>query len=157
MNISDELIVYMKKEIEANKGMNEERIQLRKLFNSHEELLDATLFFYREMFKRGVMLSRFTKKLKDLGVDTDKLIGDNYMKPMIMGELPDGMQKIIKHQLDIKSGNKKIAYKSGASIEKCVELYTKYQNINRVVEKLEAEGVKVSHMTVRRRLKEADI
>lgn len=60
--------------------------------------------------------------------------------------------KILLIQRERVKNGLKIAYKSNASVEKCVELYTKYQNIDMVAEELD-----VSSMTVRRRLKEAGL
>ena len=150
MKLNEEYLKFIMEDIREHEGERDElREQLEGLFSSYDKLMECALHFYREMIKRGGVAGRATRKLKELGVDTDKLYSG-------VGRLPSNdmkvdYQKILDQREKVKNGLK-IAYKADVSIEKCVELYTKYQNTNEV-----ADELGVSHMTVRRRLKSAGL
>lgn len=151
MELNNEFIEYMMSEINKHKGEDyDKRCQLEKLFISYDELMECALFFHRESIKKGIATIRLSNKLKELGTDTDKIM-DNVVVASTDNSTTERLSKLIDYQTRLKNGYK-IAYKKQASVEKCVELYTKYQNIDKVTDELE-----VSSMTVRRRLKEAGL
>lgn len=152
VGLGDEYKKYMISEIEDHRGENSEvRNQLECLFGSYDELMECALHFYRMMVSRGVVCSLALKKLRRMGVDVDKLSSNIHINIVSSNEDRADYQ-ILKNQRERVKNGLKIAYKSNASVEKCVELYTKYQNIDRVAEELQ-----VSSMTVCRRLKEAGL
>lgn len=150
MKLNNEFIEYMMSEINNHKGEDyDKRDQLEQMFTSYDELMECALFFYRESIKKGIATIRLSNKLKELGADTDKIMGN--VTTVADNNTTERLSKLIDYQTRLKNGYK-IAYKQHASVEKCVELYTKYQNIQRV-----ADELGVNHMTVRRRLKSASL
>jgi hypothetical protein len=150
MKLSNEFIEYMMSEIKNDEGEDwEKRCQLEKIFADYDDLMDCTLFFQRESKKKGIAVIRLSNKLKELGVDVDKVMGS--VTTSADNSTVEGLSKLIDYQTKLKNGYK-IAYKQHASVEKCVELYTKYHNIQKV-----ADELGVNHMTVRRRLKSAGL
>lgn len=151
-DLNNEYVSYIMSDIKKHRGEREElRKQLEGLFGSYDELMECTLYFYREMINKGVIAGLAIKRLKRMGVDVDKLYS-KYNKNVISSDEDRADYKILLSQREKVKNGLKIAYKQSASVEKCVELYTKYQNIDMVAEELD-----VSSMTVRRRLKEAGL